>query len=162
MYTAKQNYVPYDKPYACRKCGGSKCYTSRSSTTGYQWRVCVPCHSQRMKRTFIRLVDSDKYRLQARRSVLTKYGLSISDYERLLELQCGVCAICEMPEKKLHRRTGEIRRLSVDHDHTTGKVRGLLCAACNLAIGNIRDNPNTAVRMAEYLTTDERILAPNV
>lgn len=52
--------------------------------------------------------------------------LSPDEYEALLEAQGGVCAICGNPPAK--------RRLSVDHDHATGKVRGLLCFRCNRAL----------------------------
>ena len=51
------------------------------------------------------------------------YGITIADYEAMLEFQEGVCAICERPPRTL--------RLAVDHDHKTGKVRGLLCNTCN-------------------------------
>ena len=53
----------------------------------------------------------------------SRLGLTLDDYERLLADQGGVCAICKRPPKK--------RRLHVDHDHATGKVRGLLCFTCN-------------------------------
>lgn len=59
-----------------------------------------------------------------------RYGITLEDYEALLVKQNGVCAICEEECK-----TGE--RLSVDHDHETGAVRGLLCRACNFRLGQI-------------------------
>lgn len=55
-------------------------------------------------------------------------GVSDDDYARMLEAQGGVCAICGNPPKS--------RRLHVDHDHRTGKVRGLLCFRCNRALPN--------------------------
>lgn len=60
------------------------------------------------------------------------YGLSYEDYLQLLERQAGVCAICKRPPTKVTRLD---RRLHVDHDHETGRVRGLLCRACNAALG---------------------------
>jgi hypothetical protein len=53
-------------------------------------------------------------------------GISADDYKRLLEAQDGVCALCGNPPKT--------RRLSVDHNHRTGTVRGLLCHRCNRAL----------------------------
>lgn len=60
----------------------------------------------------------------------SKYGLEPDDYDRLLAQQNGVCAICEHPEKI---RTS----LSVDHDHETNEVRGLLCFNCNSSLGKL-------------------------
>lgn len=61
-----------------------------------------------------------------------KYGLSHETYLLMLQKQNGVCAICGQPPGQ--------RALSVDHNHETGKVRGLLCASCNQGVGNFRDS----------------------
>lgn len=58
--------------------------------------------------------------------------------------QSGKCAVCRQP-----CTSGQ--QLSVDHDHRTGKVRGLLCKGCNLAIGNASENADTLRRLADYL-----------
>jgi hypothetical protein len=58
-----------------------------------------------------------------------KYSLSNEDYQQLLDLQQGRCAICRKTPKEVNERS-----LSVDHNHTTNKVRGLLCRRCNLAV----------------------------
>jgi membrane-associated HD superfamily phosphohydrolase len=60
------------------------------------------------------------------------YGMTLEDYEVLFNKQGGVCAICGKPETT--------RRLSIDHNHETGMVRGLLCSRCNLTIGKMEDN----------------------
>lgn len=72
------------------------------------------------------------------------YGLAPGDYERLYALQGERCYICQ-------RANGRSRKLSVDHDHKTGKVRGLLCRPCNSMLGHGRDNPTMFYRAAEYL-----------
>lgn len=72
------------------------------------------------------------------------YGLTYADYERLYESQGGKCYIC-------HRAKGTSRRLSVDHDHDTGKVRGLLCRPCNDMLGHCRDDPKMISRAISYL-----------
>lgn len=60
----------------------------------------------------------------------TRYlDITILEYWDLYELQQGLCAICEQPERET--RLGTIKRLSIDHDHATGKIRGLLCSICN-------------------------------
>lgn len=74
----------------------------------------------------------------------TKYGLSVDQYDELLFLQDGKCAICR------HTcRTGN--RLAVDHCHETGKVRGLLCLCCNTALGKFGDDPDKLEAAASYL-----------
>lgn len=77
------------------------------------------------------------------------YGLAPGDYQRLYAAQGGVCAICG----PWSGRNGASRRLSVDHNHATGEVRGLLCRPCNTLVGQFRDNPAVFARGADYLTT---------
>lgn len=74
-----------------------------------------------------------------------RFGLSPTEYKRLLALQGGGCAICGA-ETSVNGQ-----RLAVDHDHTTGAIRGLLCRSCNLGIGYFRDNPDLLARAVEYL-----------
>ena len=78
------------------------------------------------------------------------YGLTAEDFDAMAEVQEWVCAVCEQPEDKVSE-TGVLLPLSVDHDHDTGRVRGLLCHKCNTAIGLLRDDPELADRVAEYL-----------
>lgn len=66
------------------------------------------------------------------------YGIADDWYERTLEAQGGVCAICKCPETQRHAKTGEIIALAVDHDDETGQLRGLLCKACNTSIGAMK------------------------
>jgi len=77
-----------------------------------------------------------------KRHLLKKYGMTPSDYERIWTEQGGVCAICGLPELR--------RRLSVDHDHKTGKIRGLLCDRCNLAFGLLQDDLALLDAMKKY------------
>lgn len=72
------------------------------------------------------------------------YGINAETYEVLLEVQNGVCAICG-------QGNDQGRRLEVDHDHVTGKVRGLLCGRCNKVLGSCRENPKLLTAMIEYL-----------
>ena len=75
---------------------------------------------------------------------LKKYGITWQDYLTMLAEQNGVCKICRQPSSNRFM-------LSVDHNHSTGKVRGLLCASCNFALGNMKDNPALLRKAAEYL-----------
>ena len=79
-----------------------------------------------------------------KRSVQTIYGLTEGQYEQLYLFQGSRCAICQ-------RATGATRRLSVDHDHVSGNVRGLLCRPCNTVIGRAGDDPEWFDRGALYL-----------
>jgi hypothetical protein len=72
-----------------------------------------------------------------------KYGLTVADYEALLVAQSGRCAICRKKPEKV--------RLAVDHDHVTGKVRGLLCTCCNTALGKFNDDVNLFQTAIDYL-----------
>ncbi|MCX4912876.1 endonuclease VII domain-containing protein [Streptomyces sp. NBC_00687] len=72
------------------------------------------------------------------------YGLGPGDYDRLYALQGGRCPICL-------RATGKTRRLSIDHDHATGDVRGLLCRPCNTLLGHARDELEFFKRAYRYL-----------
>jgi hypothetical protein len=65
--------------------------------------------------------------------------------------QNGVCAICGQPEVAIDKRTNIIKLLAVDHDHQTGKVRGLLCQKCNHGIGNFNDNQVNLQLAIQYL-----------
>ena len=82
---------------------------------------------------------------------LKNYGLSPGEFAVQLDLQGGVCAICSQPESARDHRTGEVRQLSVDHDHRSGRLRGLLCRACNLAIGHMNDSVDRLRMAAAYL-----------
>ena len=84
-----------------------------------------------------------------------KYGLSMEQYEQLLNSQRNVCAICGQSETRTFR--GIVSPLSVDHDHDTGKVRGLLCYGCNAGIGRLKDSPSFLTKAAHYLRSYGKI-----
>ena len=74
------------------------------------------------------------------------YGISVSQFESMLAAQGGVCAGCGTDTPG-----AGISQWHVDHDHLTNAVRGILCGTCNWALGNTRDNPDTLIRLANYL-----------
>ena len=84
---------------------------------------------------------------------LKKYGVDPYWYEKKFEEQHGVCAICKKFETEKFR--GKVVRLAVDHNHTTGQLRGLLCAACNRAIGLMKEDPQRLEAAARYLRHHE-------
>jgi len=79
------------------------------------------------------------------RTLKRRFGMTIADYNSILNAQDGKCAICG----KL--ASSAKRRFALDHDHSTGKVRGLLCFRCNYGIGWFQEDPARLSRASEYL-----------
>ena len=82
------------------------------------------------------------------------YDLSPQEYEQLHRKQKGLCAICKQPETA--RLRGVLRRLSVDHCHREGHIRGLLCCRCNRMIGMVRDDISLLRLAIAYLKSQRR------
>jgi hypothetical protein len=77
-----------------------------------------------------------------------KYGLTLEAFDALLASQGGGCAICGRPDAD-----------NVDHDHTTGRVRGILCFNCNVAIGHVAEDEDRLAAVAAYLSKDDHLAA---
>lgn len=84
-----------------------------------------------------------------------EYGIRLKDYEKIFQEQSGVCAVCGQIETV---RTGRTKRsmenapsLHVDHDHKTGRVRGLLCSNCNQALGLLKESPERIRLLVKYI-----------
>ncbi|MES2367128.1 MAG: endonuclease VII domain-containing protein [Pseudomonadota bacterium] len=88
---------------------------------------------------------------ERRRDLYRRFGISIEQYDAMYAEQGGVCAICKKPETAIDHKLGSPKRLAVDHCHTSSKVRGLLCWACNSALGKIEDSIPTLEAMILYL-----------
>lgn len=88
------------------------------------------------------MADPDKAREY---QLIRKYGITVKQYDELLERQQGRCAVCVRPAEEFPRR------LAVDHDHVTGEVRGLLCNYCNHRLVGRHRDPGLLRRIAEYL-----------
>ena len=138
----------------CKRCHVDKPLSDfrlESRATGRRKPRCNPCENARMREdrqrhgTKRRATDRGAY---ARRSLdvaaVNKqrfYGLSELDAFRVIEAPgCEICG-----------ERNESRLLAVDHCHDTGLNRGVLCDRCNLALGNMRDNPELLRRAAEYV-----------
>lgn len=111
--------------------------------TGYGWHGC-------------RCVECKKVQATANRqsNLLAKYGITTDEYDRLLDEQGGVCAICRLDSSSSLR--GKL--MAVDHCHDTGKVRGLLCSPCNTGIGHLKDDPDRLMAAAAYLLQSVDVL----
>lgn len=102
-------------------------------------RTCRPCIAEQAK----------AYRRRHRERInkaktAKKFGLTIEQWDALYEEQGGRCTLCG-------NGRGNYHELSVDHDHDTGKIRGLLCGPCNMGIGQLRDDPELLERAAMYI-----------
>lgn len=85
-----------------------------------------------------------------------RYGIGLEEYEALIEAQENRCAICKVAAPTLAEQAD--RRWNVDHCHTDGHVRGLLCNRCNLGIGKFADNPDLLRAAANYVEQNRAVL----
>ncbi|MEK6881646.1 MAG: endonuclease VII domain-containing protein [Nanoarchaeota archaeon] len=97
--------------------------------------------------------NKEKYNTEyyRKRDLKKKYGIDIIKYNEISKKQKNVCAICVNSEKDKDYKTKIIRQLAVDHNHETGKVRGLLCSKCNKALGLFKDNIEILEKAIKYL-----------
>lgn len=84
------------------------------------------------------------------RETMRRHGLSQEQMDEWVSSQGGVCAICGGLPGKIGRSTSP-GRLHIDHCHSTGKIRGLLCGRCNTMLGLAKDDPDILVRAINYL-----------
>ncbi len=86
--------------------------------------------------------DKDYFRNVGLRNL---YGITLEEYNQIFAQQNGCCLICERSQLELNKR------LHVDHDHKTGRIRGLLCNSCNQGLGYFKDNKEFLFRAIQYL-----------
>ena len=133
----------------CTSCEVAKPFTEFNKGPAYkngyrsQCKACLSAYSKR------RNSDPVQKEINRANSYKFKYGITLKQYDEMLEQQNGVCKICGSKDSK----RGD-HRLMVDHDHKTGEVRGLLCNPCNAAIGLLGDNISTLQNAINYLSTN--------
>lgn len=146
----------------CNKCKETKSFdcfdkkqrlTKYSSKAGYEFQ-CKDCRLKYQRKRQIRnneinrihYAKSEKRRMDLKNGNLKrKFGISIDTYNDMFLSQNGCCAICNIHQKDLPKR------LAVDHNHKTLIVRGLLCLKCNLAVGYLNENVQSALNLIQYL-----------
>jgi len=123
----------------CNICGSEKPITDfyKTSTGGYHGK-CKVCYKLKQKRPS----SEQRKDYYLRRG----YGISLEEYSEKLESQNGVCGICGCLPPNNRKK-----HLAVDHDHNTGKVRGLLCDNCNRGLGLLKDDVETLEKAILYL-----------
>ena len=145
----------------CPRCGidkpASEFHLARGTASGlaghckqcskeltYEWRGRNPERAKAITRRW--------YEARGKESHLSyRYQLALKAYDDLLEKQGGVCALCQNPETIVTPK-GKRHFLGVDHDHKTGRIRGLLCRKCNTAVERFQD-PEVLKRLVAYLAT---------
>lgn len=132
-----------------REC--NKCHITKSLNEFYRrngandrntyYRHCKVCHNELTRLNNKRNKEQHRKATQKSRFKI-KYGISLEDFTALYKKQNGICA---------NVNCNFIGDLVVDHCHSTGKVRGLLCRSCNLALGHVQDNIDLLDGLADYL-----------
>lgn len=133
----------------CTRCGNTKdagaFYESNTLKSGYR-SECKDCSrevSKQYPKTSEQIKDSH---------LKSDYGITIEDYNKLFVAQEGKCLICRRHQSDLKRK------LNVDHDHATGKVRGLLCNNCNSGLGHFKDDQKVMLLAIEYLVKSKELV----
>lgn len=132
----------------CRDCvsvmnreGGKRRYTENKE------RVANRNKASRDRR---KQQDPEGYFIKRRNTLLKhKYGITLEQYEQMLQAQGSACRICKLPEPLDCKRKGGF--FVVDHDHKTGRLRGILCFKCNMGLGGFQDNKAALLAAASYL-----------
>ena len=140
-----KEYLITETGRECSECGEFKPWSEfhkrRDLSTGHS-SCCKMCTKKRTRRD----MENGSRR---NRELMIKYGIDLDEYNRLAESQNDSCAICRKTDKGTAR--GKIRYWSVDHDHATGKIRGLLCQQCNALLGMAKDDIDILQKAIEYL-----------
>jgi hypothetical protein len=116
----------------------------KSEESRIKWRQDHPDYTKLRRATHYDHVLG----LERKRQLKTKYNLTQIQFDTLMLVQCGKCAICQVI---LDLEPGKITTPHIDHDHTTQAVRDLLCRQCNLGLGNFRDDADTLRAAISYM-----------
>lgn len=99
----------------------------------------------REKAKIYRKNNEKREKERSRENLIKAYGITPKDYNKIFEEQKGCCAICERHQTEFKKK------LSIDHNHNDGQVRGLLCHNCNVGLGNFKDDIELMKRGIDYL-----------
>lgn len=141
-------YEPAARMAVCETCGIDFQYPRTPA------KRCPPCALERqiqqrkawyLKNRERRLAVARERRYSRAATLKKKYGLTLEEYDQMVDERDGRCDICQ------RRPSGTHRSLCVDHCHETGRIRGLLCSPCNRAIGQLGDTAEHLSRALEYL-----------
>lgn len=141
----------------CSRCHESKPpseFSNRAASKDGKQNQCKACNSAWAKENTEARRDSWR-RYRRATYMKQKYGLTIEDYWVMYEAQGQRCAICRIHGDDANQHTVQQLPLHVDHCHTTGKVRGLLCRPCNTMLGDAKDDLDTLRAAIAYLESSQ-------
>lgn len=128
----------------------------------FEWRARasdgrIVGSGQEARNAYMRSYNADNPHILKDKYLKRNYGISYQQYQEMFDAQGGLCAICQRPETRVYKKTGDVMMLAVDHCHKTGTNRQLLCSFCNHGLGNFGDDVTLLCAAIAYL---ERHAAP--
>lgn len=133
--------VAIEEPRECRTCGETKSVDEFYRHQGGRRVHCKACLLARDRERYQNNNGKDRV---FRQSLMRLYGITLEQYNDMADAQGRTCGLCgEVPDTE--------RRMHVDHDHVTGKIRALLCHHCNLLLGNAKDSVGRLRQAIAYL-----------
>ncbi len=141
----RERNINYQKEYRAVNAEKLKEQQKANYEKNREQRIADQSERDSARKPEIKVYHRDWWERRGKDKFLQKtYGITLERYKEMLVLQGGVCAIC-------HDICKHKKCLSVDHDHKTNLVRGLLCHGCNLGLGKFKDNPINLREAALYL-----------
>lgn len=110
---------------------------------------CVQCRSTWNKKAYSE--DPGRRERSREKSIKKIYGITLHDYNEMALKQNFTCQICKKGSTEVDKKYNRVRKLVIDHDHKTGKIRGLLCGPCNRALGGFSEQMETILAAIVYL-----------
>lgn len=145
-----KNIFEFHKDISRKDGFSNKCKKCRCKHPEVLLKKCLGCNEEMI----LEKNKTQKYCSDICRTSNSKYGIDKNIYNKLFESNNGKCHICNNFETSIDKRTNKIYSLSIDHCHKNNNVRGLLCSACNTAIGLLKDNIEILNNAIVYLNKD--------
>lgn len=124
----------------------SEFYKRRGRKSGLMSWCKLCCEKYRIKMAeHYKIMRKRNYPKKREKDLILHYGITLDEYNKIFEQQKGCCAICNKCQSKLKNRLG------VDHNHITGKIRGLLCVRCNRLLGFAQESQKILLVAQNYL-----------
>lgn len=126
-------------------------YKDKNTKNGFKC-YCIECSRILRRENYLKdPLKSTEYNFKR------LYGISYKDYKKMEKKQnhrCGICGM-KLEQTNPNNQYNNNKHFSVDHNHKTGKIRGLLCRNCNSGIGWMRENPYILIKTIKYLKSNK-------
>lgn len=130
---------PFGYHQNCKQCQAKRVKAKRKQDMVWRQKQCERSKKWRLEN------PERNYRSVRNATLKIKYGITFDQYVEMFNKQGCQCAVCGEKESKGYGK------MAVDHDHITGKIRGILCQPCNTSIGKMQENPVLIRKLAEYI-----------